>query len=187
MDSKIETITQFAKGLLAQKQQVLIAIDGRCAAGKTTLALRLQGLWDCNVFHMDDFFLRPSQRTAQRLNEPGGNVDYERFLQEVLIPLRTGQPFSFYPYDCKTQELKEPVAVRSHCPVSIIEGSYSCHPSLWKYYDLHIFLIVDPTEQLRRIDMRNRANAKQFREQWIPLEENYFSTCQIEQQCELSF
>lgn len=81
---------------------MLIAIDGRCAAGKTTFATHLQGLWDCNMFHMDDFFLRPSQRTPGRLREPGGNVDYERFLGEVLVPLRKGEPFSYCPYDCKT-------------------------------------------------------------------------------------
>ncbi len=35
----------------------LIAVDGRCAAGKTTLAAQLQKDLGCNVIHMDDFFL----------------------------------------------------------------------------------------------------------------------------------
>lgn len=138
------------------------------------------------MFHMDDFFLRPSQRTPERLREPGGNVDYERFLGEVLVPLRKGEPFVYRPYDCKTQALKEPVAVQQH-PVNIIEGSYSCHPALWDYYDLHIFLTVEPSEQLRRIALRNGTDLQMFQEKWIPLEEHYFSACQIEQHCELSF
>ena len=63
---------------------VLVALDGRCGAGKTTLARRLQTELGCRVFHMDDFFLRPEQRTAERLARPGENVDHERFLAEVL-------------------------------------------------------------------------------------------------------
>ena len=50
---------------------------------------------------MDDFFLRPEQRTAQRLAQSGGNVDWERFQAEVLIPLRQGISFSYRPYDCR--------------------------------------------------------------------------------------
>ena len=63
------------------KSSVIIAIDGRCAAGKTYLASRIKEAVECNVIHMDYFFLRPEQRTSERLREPGGNVDYERFTE----------------------------------------------------------------------------------------------------------
>ena len=80
------------RALAAMRPRVLVAIDGRCAAGKTTLAASLQAQLGCNVFHMDDFFLRPEQRTPERLHQPGGNVDFERFLTEVLRPLYDGDP-----------------------------------------------------------------------------------------------
>ena len=32
---------------------------------------------------MDDFYLQEYQRTQERYNEPGGNVDRERFKKEV--------------------------------------------------------------------------------------------------------
>lgn len=35
---------------------LLIAIDGRAASGKTTLAAMLQKELNCNVVHMDHFF-----------------------------------------------------------------------------------------------------------------------------------
>ena len=41
------------------------------------------GQFDCNLFHMDDFFLRMEQRTPDRMKETGGNVDYERFYETV--------------------------------------------------------------------------------------------------------
>ena len=41
----IETIRQ----LLTQKNHVIIAIDGRCGSGKTTLAVSLAKQFDCTV------------------------------------------------------------------------------------------------------------------------------------------
>lgn len=40
------------------KEVRIIAIDGRCAAGKTTLAARLVKELGGDVIHMDDFFRR---------------------------------------------------------------------------------------------------------------------------------
>ena len=75
---------------------VLIAIDGNCAAGKTTLAARLQSDLGGNVFHMDDYYLQRFQRTEKRLSETGGNVDYERFRKEVIEPLKKGEAVGVY-------------------------------------------------------------------------------------------
>ena len=74
-----------------QKGHVTIAIDGRCGSGKTTLANKLKAYFDCHIFHMDDFYLQEYQRTQERYNEPGGNVDRERFKKEVLEPLKEHQ------------------------------------------------------------------------------------------------
>ena len=63
---------------------VNIAVDGMSGSGKSTLAKLLTGLYGCNVFHMDDFFLQPFQRVPERFHEPGGNVDYERFKTQVI-------------------------------------------------------------------------------------------------------
>lgn len=165
---------------------LVAAIDGRCAAGKTTLAAELQGLIGCNVIHADSFFLRPEQRTAERLDAPGGNIDYERLAAEVMEPLLRGEAFSYRVFSCKTQSFSETVFVE-RAQVTVIEGSYSCHPSLWGNYGLRVFLSVDPAEQLRRIERRNGADAlPAFREKWIPLEEKYFNALNIEARCDLS-
>ena len=79
MEQLIENVTQQIDALLRDKDFVVVAIDGKCTSGKTTLAARLAEIYDCNVFHMDDFFLRPEQRTPERFAQIGGNVDYERF------------------------------------------------------------------------------------------------------------
>lgn len=166
-------------------QTVLIALDGRCAAGKTTLAAHLCGLTDGTVFHMDDYFLQPFQRTRERLDTPGGNVDYERFREEILLPLAQGaREICYRPYNCRTQKLEESISVEVK-QVVIAEGSYSCHPALWDAYTLRVFLDVEPEEQMRRIVHREgEAAAQRFRDRWIPLEERYFAAYQIREECD---
>ena len=75
----METIRKKIDELLTQKDMVIVAIDGKCTSGKTTLASKLTEIYDCNVFHMDDFFLRPEQRTPERFVEVGGNGDRRKF------------------------------------------------------------------------------------------------------------
>ena len=61
----------------------IVAIDGRCGAGKSTLAQKLARDLGGRVVCADDFFLRPEQRTPERLAEPGGNLDRERMKSDV--------------------------------------------------------------------------------------------------------
>lgn len=200
MDSIIQKIAEAADALkskaLSDKREksgngalpVLIAIDGRCAAGKTTLARELAKRTDGSVFHMDHFFLRPEQRTEERLNTAGENIDHERFLSEVLLPLKSGEKIIRYqPFDCKMGALAELMEVKAG-DVCFVEGSYSCHSELRELYDLRIFLTVSKEEQMKRIVKRNgEKGAEAFRERWIPLEERYFEECGVEDICEMRF
>ena len=170
----METIRKKIEELLAQKDRVIVAIDGKCTSGKTTLASQLAEIYDCNVFHMDDFFLRPEQRTHERFAEAGGNVDYERFREEVLLPLKSGVAFSYRPFDCSTFTLAAPVAVTPK-KLNIIEGTYSHHPYFGNHYDLKILLTVDEETQRQRILERPPFLQKRFFEEWIPMENRYFA------------
>ena len=172
------------ENLLAQKNRVIIAIDGSCTAGKTTLATALAEAYDCNIFHMDDFFLRPEQRTEERFSEAGGNVDYERFYEEVLLPLKSGLPFSYRPFSCKTMTLAEPVQVEPK-KLSIVEGTYSQHPYFQNPYDLKIYLTVSPALRHRRILERPSFLHEKFFNFWIPLEQEYFREFSIEAYADL--
>lgn len=184
LEEAVQSVEAQIYRLQQEKERVLIAIDGRCASGKTTLASMLQKRLACEVIHLDSFFLRPEQRTTERYKMPGGNVDYERLQEEVLTPLKTGQSFSYRPFLCSTQQFGEPVAVEEY-KVVILEGSYSCHPLLWNETDFHIFLTVEKAEQLVRLEQRDAGKFKAFQEKWIPLEEAYFSFYDIEKRCEL--
>lgn len=151
-----------------------IAIDGRCAAGKTTLADALAEKLQAAVIHMDDFFLPGELRTAERLKKAGGNVHYERFLEEVIPYLNRELPFSYRRFDCSSMELGEMREI-SPSRFTIVEGAYSCHPLFGNYMSLRVFMDVEEKLQMERIMRRDgRERLALFREKWIPMEEAYF-------------
>lgn len=170
---------------MQEKTQILVAIDGSCTSGKSTLADMLEQKLDCNLFHMDDFFLRPEQRTPERLAQTGGNVDYERFRAEVLLPLKAGGAFSYRPYDCSTGKLKDPVTVQPK-RINVVEGTYSCHPRFEGTYDLTVFLQVTPAVRRQRILSRPVFLQKRFFEEWIPMEQAYFADFSIGEKSDLT-
>lgn len=170
---------------LAENSVTAVAVDGRCGAGKTTLADKLSETFECDTIHMDDFFLPKNMKSAERLAESGGNVHYERVYDEVVSKLKTGKAFSYRPYSCKTDSYGESIKVEPKS-IIIVEGSYACHPKLRNYYDLHIFVDILPEEQTDRIIRRNGSeNAKIFENVWIPLEEKYFKEYSVKENCEI--
>ena len=176
---------QLLRNAAGKPGPAVLAIDGRCAAGKSTLGMKLAEAWDAPLFHMDDFYLQAHQRTEERLAEPGGNVDRERFLQEVLLPLRRGEPVLYRPFDCHSMDFRkaQQIAVKD---IAIVEGSYACHPDLRDLYDLRIFMDIDPETQRERLLRRNGPEGLQrFIERWIPLEERYFESCAVRDCCEI--
>ncbi len=165
----------------------VIAIDGRCAAGKTTLAKRLAEVTGAGLIHMDDFFLPVEMRTEERLREPGGNVHYERFAEEVLPNLRNAVGFDYRRYDCSNMEFGAKRMVPAGV-LRIVEGSYSCHPKFGHYMDIRIFCDLSPLDQRVRIKMRDGDNSLSiFLDKWIPREEKYFAAFKIKEQADIVF
>ena len=170
--------------LLTQRLQeqpfLTAALDGPAASGKTTLARLLARLYDAPVVHMDDFFLPSGLRTPERLAEPGGNIDYERFSREVVPGLQANCPLFYRRYSCARDALEPELCPVPAAPLRIVEGSYSLHPRWQACWGLKIFLTVPAAVQEERILRRNGAEGLAlFRERWIPLENQYFSFFQI--------
>ena len=186
LEQNAQSIAFAAQHLQGTPAPLLIALDGRCAAGKTTLANRLAEQYGWGVIHLDDFFLQPAQRTSQRLAEPGGNLDRERLISEVLLPLTRHRPGVYRVFDCRTMGFAAVPRPLPAAPVVLLEGSYACHPDLRPLCGLHVFLTVDPGEQLRRLAARNPARLQDFRTRWIPMEEQYFRYFHIPETCDLT-
>lgn len=166
--------------LLNNEEPIIVAIDGMCASGKTTLAYYLGEIFECNLFHMDDFFLQQHQRTEERMKEIGGNVDYERFKEEVIEPLTKRQNIVYRPYRCDVGEIQGETKIKFK-KLNIIEGSYSLHPYFGDIYDLKVFMRISNDKQVERIRKRNGDKMlEQFVNEWIPKENEYFQKYHIE-------
>jgi pantothenate kinase len=62
------------------------------------------------------------------------------------------------------------------------------HQSFNGFYDFGIFLDIDKDLQRKRILKRNAPEfAKRFFEEWIPLEDKYFSATNIKERADLLF
>ena len=173
--------------LLASGSPVRVALDGPCASGKTTLGTALAEIYRCPLIHMDDFFLQPEQRTQQRLENPGGNVDYERFFRQVLAPLCQGQSACFRPWRCHSGDFGSSITV-APAPLTVVEGSYALRPGLGEHYQLGVWVEAPwPVRESRLLQRGGRSCLEQFLAQWIPLENRYFAAYHIKDRCQITY
>ena len=165
---------------LARQSAVLVALDGRCGSGKTTLAAQLAERFPQSItVHTDDFYLPPSRRVTGWESIPCANMDIQRLRNEVVAPARAGQAFSYQAYSCREGAYLPPRPLGS-APLVIMEGSYSHHPLLAGYETLRVFVTCTKAEQTRRLQAREGARYADFAARWIPLEEAYFTQHNIE-------
>lgn len=186
LDQSLTYTIERIQQLLTVKESVIIGIDGNCASGKTTIASLLGNYFPSIIIHMDDFFLPSNLRSKERYEEIGGNIHYERFLEEVDAGIKGEEKsFSYRIFSCKAMDYVETVTVDKK-PVIIIEGAYSLHPRFRDMYDLKIFSYAPLEVQKERILRRNgEEELKNFVDKWIPLEEKYFREFRIKEECSL--
>ena len=166
----------------AAGRPLLIALDGRCGSGKTTLAAQLAERFPgSRTIHTDDYYLPPAQRVPGWETLPCANMDLKRLRAEVLNPARAGQPFSYIAYSCREGAYLPPVSCQP-ARLVIVEGSYSHHPALADCYDLRVFVTCSKAEQTRRLQAREGARYPAFAQRWIP---GYFAKYSIEESADL--
>ncbi len=177
-----------AERRLGADGHALIAIDGDCGGGKTTLAEILSELFDAPVLHVDDYFLPFDKRTPERAQKAGWCVDWERFHDEVLGGLIRGGRFEYRRFDCATGGY----VPREYAPAraAVIEGSYSHHPEFDAAYSkldpIKVFVSVDPDEQLARLKARDPERLPRFQSEWIPLEKSYHKAYDIKRRADIA-
>lgn len=179
----------------AQKnnRKLLLVIDGKCGSGKTTLSERLGERYGCNVFHIDDFYLPIVMQTPEIMKEPGGNINYDRFIAEIMAPLTADNAVVYRPFLCMEQEYAPGVSLKN-TGVNVIEGTYCCHPRLRKIYAkltgwevITLFMDIDDRNQRDRVRGRvGELRFKLFEDKWIPRERDYFSAYSAREYCDYS-
>lgn len=170
--------------LLQKGKPILVGIDGRCGAGKTYFTEVIKRLYPCRVIHMDDFFLPMEKRRENWHKIPGGNMDFNRFQTEITQPLQQGKAVTYRPYDCGTGKMTAALQMEPQ-KLTVVEGSYSHHPSLKLTYDLKLFFTCAKDVRKKRLREREGSYFRMFEERWMPMEEMYLERFSIEEKSDM--
>lgn len=152
-----------------------VALDGRSASGKTTLAAALAEILDAAVIEGDDFYTGGTEaRTEPPVELVKLCIDWKQ-QRGVLEALRAGQEASWHAFDWDAFDgriCEEPV-VMSPRPIVILEGVYASRPELEDLIDVKILVRAD--EALRESRMVAREGTiTPWQRKWETAEEYYF-------------
>jgi uridine kinase len=154
----------------------LIGIDGLPCAGKTTLAYRLQEIYDFEILPVDDFLRPEADWPNRRPGFPFPYLRYDEFLAAVTALAETGA-CEYAPFDWETLAISTKLRrLTTHRPV-IVEGISALVPLLSRYYGFKIFVQSDRASVLDIALARNFGIwAKEWRSIFIPSADMYMMT-----------
>lgn len=159
---------------------LLVALDGRSGAGKSTVSGKIAGRVGAVVVSSDDFYTggtfddwasrSPKEKAALC-------IDWKRLRTDVLEPLLSGNPAIWHAFDWKTWTgLSEHTFTCEPASIIIIDGVYSTRPELADLIDISI--LVRLPDKIRRDRLRNRENEPflaRWHAVWDEAEEFYFT------------
>jgi uridine kinase len=140
-----------AEALRSEQGRIVIAIDGRGGAGKSSLARSLVAALPRSAHVEHDWFHLPKAQVS-----PGRRFDHERLIREVLSPFRSGErEVSFLRYNWgylagKPDGYHDTATTIGGADVLILEGCDTLNPTLAPHLDLRIWLNTPPEVALER-------------------------------------
>lgn len=140
---QVERLDSFLRNLLPDSvhdRPRLLAVDGRSASGKSTLAARIAATWaSVEIVHTDDIAWMHSRFGWADLLVDG-----------VLTPLRRGEPVRYRPPGWQEHHRGGAVEVRGDVGLVVIEGVGSGRAELAALYDAVLWVQSDLDETVRR-------------------------------------
>jgi uridine kinase len=185
----IHTVVGAVQRLLDELEPpIVIALDGRSGAGKSTMAAALVDRLPATVIPTDDFFAADitnagwDERTAAERARDA--IDWRRMRESALEPLLAKRAASWHPFDFSAGTRADgtyamaPNAVRREpAPVIILDGAYSARPELADAIDLCVLVEVAASTRLTRLAAReNAAFLAAWHDRWDAAEAYYFTT-----------
>lgn len=176
-----EVVAAAIADLLADRTRpVLVALDGRSGAGKTTLARVVAAKVGAGVIEGDDFYAGGTADAWDAMS-PAAMVDHcidWARQREVLAALALGRDATWFPYDWNADDgrLSTDADTCRAAPAVILEGAYSARPELADLLDLRILLDTDPIVRRDRLLQREgRGYRTEWEARWSVAEDHYFT------------
>jgi uridine kinase len=176
----VEDLAGRLAALCAPGRTALVAIDGGGGSGKSSLAKHLEARLiaadvEVSIVEVDDFFLPSRHRSRGTPSEKaiGSDVDWLRLREQVLKPLRHGQPARYGRYDWTSDEVTEE---REVLPggIVIVEGIYSSRRELADSYNFRVWVECPRDLRLSRGLARDgEAARRRWEDDWMPSEDRY--------------
>lgn len=178
----IENVIENIKSLIKKKSTtVVVAIDGKSGAGKSTIAEMIASKVGGVYIKTDDFWaggankLWDTRSIAQKVELA---IDWKRLRKEVLEPLLSGKQAKYHPYDfINDNGLSKEIIVKQPSTVIILDGAYSSRPELEDIIDLKVLVEVldDNHRRKRLVNREGDAYMLDWHKRWDSAEDYYFS------------
>lgn len=186
--NSVHQILSAARSLIDfEKRPVVIAIDGRSGAGKSTITDAFTKITDCSFVCLDDFY----QTTVPKSDLPSKSVterlelvfDWERVRSHAIQPLCDRRTASWNAFDFSaglnpsgTYNLNRELTKVDPRDIVLLAGSYSCSPPLADQVDLSVLVDVPEDECRRRTTLRDCPHfLAGWHSIWDDVEDFYFS------------
>lgn len=159
----------------AGSRPIVIAIDGKSGAGKSTFAAALAERTGAALIEGDDFFVGGVDLAG---DDPASRarrcIDWKR-QREVLAALRAGRHATYRAFDWQAfnGKLCDEAAQIEPKPIIILEGVYAARRELADLVDLRVLLEAAESVRAERLLLREGAIG-QWERQWHEAEDWYF-------------
>lgn len=160
------------------RRPYLIGIDGRSAAGKTSLAGQLAAVLrpvrDVTLFHLEDVYpgwdgLGPGMQT---------------YVEEVLTPLHSGRDAKWSTWDWFTGTPGTPRLTRV-AEVVVLEGVGACSAPARELLDLSVWVELPTALRYDRAMSRDGAHYAEHWDRWAAQEDAYLAGDHVWEQVDI--
>ena len=179
MDPASVLVTRITELTVGRSKPLIVALDGRSAAGKSTLAARVAPMVEAKIIDGDDFYSGGTAAEWDAMTAPekvDHCIDWRR-QRPVLEVLSRGEAAAWFSYDWAADDgrLASQSTTCEPARVVVLEGVYSARPELADLTDLRVLYDAPAEMRRERLVLREGEDYRvEWNARWDEAEKWYF-------------